>query len=68
MTNDMKIKQFNWRSPLCIMHYALCILMLSGLSMSCSDKDDDNNDSKVVVSNVDTSAVNVDIVLPASIQ
>ena len=68
MTNDMKIKQFNWRSPLCIMHYALCILMLSGLSMSCSDKDDDNNDSKVVVSNVDTIAVNVDIVLPASIQ
>ncbi len=30
----MKTKQFPWRSQLCIMHYALSILMLSALSMS----------------------------------
>ena len=41
--------------------------MVVGLG-ACSDKDDDNNDSKVVVSNVDTISINVDVVLPASIQ
>ena len=43
---DMKTKRFNWRSPLSIMHYALCILMLSALSMSvssCKDDDDDKD-------------------------
>ena len=38
----MKTKRFNWRSQLCIMHYALCILMVSTLTMSCSDDDDKN--------------------------
>ena len=40
----MSKKVFTWRSQLCIVHYALCILLLSGLSMSvtsCSDDDDD---------------------------
>ena len=42
----MMTKVFTWRSQLCIMHYALsiiCIVLLSGLSMSCSDDDDDKD-------------------------
>ena len=39
----MKKKVFTWRSQLCMVHYALCILMLSGLSMSCSDDDNDKD-------------------------
>ena len=35
-------KVFPWRSQLCIMHYALCILMVSTLTMSCKDDDDKN--------------------------
>ena len=52
----MMKKQFPWRSQLSIKHYAssigiyaLCILMLSGLSMSissCKDDDDDKNSSE----------------------
>ena len=40
----MTTRSFNWRSPLCIVHCALCIVLL-GLSMSvtsCKDDDDDN--------------------------
>ena len=47
--------------------YIFAAMMVAGLG-ACSDKDDDNNDSKVVVSSVDTISVNVDVVLPASIQ
>jgi hypothetical protein len=53
----MMKKQFPWRSQLSIKHYAssigiyaLCILMLSGLSMSissCKDDDDDKNSSEL---------------------
>ena len=42
----MKAKRFNWRSQLCIMHYALCIIMLSTLTMSCSDDDDKKSEEQ----------------------